>query len=52
MAALVANGGTNKEVAAELFLSVKTVEANRSRIYAKLNVRSRSELVVSLRSQR
>ena len=52
VAALVANGGTNKEVAAELFLSVKTVEANRSRIYAKLNVRSRSELVVSLRSQR
>jgi DNA-binding CsgD family transcriptional regulator len=45
VAGLVATGRTNKEVAAELFLSVKTVEANLSRIYAKLNVRSRSELV-------
>jgi DNA-binding CsgD family transcriptional regulator len=45
VAGLVASGHTNKEVAAQLFLSVKTVEANLSRIYAKLNVRSRSELV-------
>jgi DNA-binding CsgD family transcriptional regulator len=52
VAALVANGRTNKEVAAELFLSVKTVEANLSRVYDKLNVRSRSELVVRLISQR
>ena len=45
----VAHGSTNKEVAAELFLSVKTVEANLSRIYDKLNVRSRSELAGRLR---
>jgi DNA-binding CsgD family transcriptional regulator len=32
VAALVANGRTNQEVAAELFLSVKTVEANLSRV--------------------
>jgi DNA-binding CsgD family transcriptional regulator len=32
IAQLVANGHTNKEVAARLFLSVKTVEANLSRI--------------------
>jgi DNA-binding CsgD family transcriptional regulator len=44
IAQLVAGGRTNKEVAAELFLSVKTVEANLSRIYDKLGVRSRSEL--------
>jgi DNA-binding CsgD family transcriptional regulator len=44
VAELVAAGGTNKEVAAELFLSVKTVEANLSRIYRKLGVRSRTEL--------
>jgi DNA-binding CsgD family transcriptional regulator len=45
VAGLVASGHTNKEVAAKLSLSVKTVEANLSRIYSKLNVRSRSELV-------
>ena len=44
LAALVAAGRTNKEAAAEMFLSVKTVEANLSRVYAKLQVRSRSEL--------
>lgn len=44
VAELVRNGATNKEVAAELFMSVKTVEANLSRIYEKLGVRSRSEL--------
>jgi DNA-binding CsgD family transcriptional regulator len=44
VAELVAAGGTNKEVASELFLSVKTVEANLSRIYRKLGVRSRTEL--------
>ena len=49
IAHLVAHGRTNKEVAAELFLSVKTVEANLSRIYDKVNVRSRSELAGRLR---
>ena len=41
---LVALGRTNKEVAAALSLSVRGVEANLSRIYAKLGVRSRTEL--------
>jgi DNA-binding NarL/FixJ family response regulator len=41
---LVANGRTNKQIAASLFLSAKTVENNLSRIYAKLGVRSRTEL--------
>ena len=48
MAELVAAGRTNREVAAELFLSVKTVEANLSRIYRKLGVRSRTELASRL----
>ena len=37
-------GRRNKEVADELFISVKTVEANLHRVYQKLNVRSRTEL--------
>ena len=44
VAALVALGGTNREVADALFVSVHTVEANLKRIYRKLGVRSRTEL--------
>ena len=44
VAQLVEQGSTNKEVAATLYLSVKTVEAHLSHIYAKLGIRSRSEL--------
>ena len=44
VAALVADGSSNKEVAAALVVTVKTVEANLSRVYAKLGVRSRTEL--------
>jgi DNA-binding CsgD family transcriptional regulator len=40
----VADGLTNKEAAARLFMSVKTVESNLRRVYRKLNVRSRTEL--------
>jgi len=42
--ALVAEGRSNKEVAAALFLSVRTVEGHLSRAYGKLGVRSRVEL--------
>jgi DNA-binding NarL/FixJ family response regulator len=35
---------TNRDVAAALFVSPKTVEANLGRVYAKLGVRSRAEL--------
>ncbi len=41
---LVAEGLTNREVAAELYVSTKTVQYHLTRIYAKLGVRSRSEL--------
>ena len=40
----MATGRTNREVAAELLLSVKTVEVHLTRIYAKLGISSRSQL--------
>jgi DNA-binding CsgD family transcriptional regulator len=40
----VAVGATNREVAAALFLSPKTIEAHLSRVYSKLGLRSRTEL--------
>lgn len=48
IAELVAEGRSNKEVAAALFVTVKTVEANLSRVYAKLGLRSRAELARQL----
>jgi DNA-binding CsgD family transcriptional regulator len=44
VAQLVAEGHPNKEIAAMLFVTVKAVEANLTRIYAKLGIRSRTEL--------
>ncbi len=49
VSALVAQGLSNREVAAELYVSPKTVQYHLTRIYAKLGVRSRSELA-ALRS--
>lgn len=42
----VATGSSNKEIAAKLFMSQRTVEYNLTRIFEKLNVRSRSEAIV------
>jgi DNA-binding CsgD family transcriptional regulator len=44
VAVLVAEGRTNREVAAALFLGERTVAGHLTRVYAKLGVRSRSEL--------
>jgi DNA-binding NarL/FixJ family response regulator len=44
IAGLVAAGRTNREVAEQLVLSAKTVEAHLRNIYAKLGIRSRVEL--------
>jgi DNA-binding CsgD family transcriptional regulator len=49
VAKLAAGGATNREIAERMFISVKTVEANLSRVYGKLGVRSRTELASSSR---
>ena len=49
VAALVAEGRTNQEVAAALFLAERTVASHLTRVYAKLGVRSRTELARRLR---
>ena len=48
VAELVASGLSNKEVAAALVVSPKTVEAHLGRIYRKLEIRRRSELSARL----
>ncbi len=50
LALLVSQGASNQEAAAKLFLSVKTVEARLTRIYQKLDVRSRAQLATALRT--
>jgi DNA-binding NarL/FixJ family response regulator len=47
---LVARGWTNKEVADALSLRPKTVEWALTKVYRKLEVRSRTELVLKLAS--
>ena len=44
VAELAASGMTNRDVAAALFISPKTVESNLARIYRKLGIHSRAEL--------
>src|SRR6202012_4305065 len=46
IARLIAAGASNREVAASLFLSPKTIETHLTRIYRKLDVRSRSQLAL------
>ncbi|WP_331461071.1 AAA family ATPase [Micromonospora tarapacensis] len=48
VAELVADGRSNREVAAVLFTSVRTVEGHLSAIYRKLGVRSRTQLAATL----
>lgn len=48
---LLVQGRTNKDIAQALFLSVRTVEAHLRSIYAKLDVRSRTEAVLWAISQ-
>ncbi|MFF8971365.1 ATP-binding protein [Streptomyces sp. NPDC014995] len=45
VASLVMEGATNREIAARLFISVKTVEATLTRVYRKLGIRSRVDIV-------
>ncbi|MEJ2862439.1 helix-turn-helix transcriptional regulator [Actinomycetospora flava] len=48
----IADGQSNVEVAAALFVSRKTVEAHLTRIYRKLGVRSRTELAAEFTRRR
>jgi DNA-binding CsgD family transcriptional regulator len=48
IAQLVAAGRSNKEIASELFVTVRTVETHLTHVYAKLGVHSRTELVSRL----
>lgn len=50
VADLAVSGMTNRDIAAALFISPKTVEVNLSRIYRKLGIRSRMELYRALES--
>jgi DNA-binding CsgD family transcriptional regulator len=47
VAELAAQGRTNREIAAELYMGISTVEAHLSQVYRKLGVR-RAELAVTL----
>ena len=51
LAELAASGLSNREVADRAFVSVKTVEANLTRVYRKLGVRSRATLADALRAR-
>jgi DNA-binding CsgD family transcriptional regulator len=51
VAALVAEGKTNREVAAALFLSDRTVEGHLSHVFAKLGIRHRTELARALEAR-
>ena len=42
---LIAKGYGNKDIAEKLFVSVKTVEAHKTHIMTKLNLKSKPELV-------
>jgi DNA-binding NarL/FixJ family response regulator len=44
----VAEGRTNREIAASLFLAERTIASHLTNIYAKLGVRSRTELARNL----
>ncbi|WP_454325005.1 helix-turn-helix domain-containing protein [Streptomyces ambofaciens] len=49
MAALAAFGHTNREIAAQLHVTVSTVEQHLTRVYRKLNIARRQDLPPQLR---
>jgi DNA-binding CsgD family transcriptional regulator len=51
VAELIAREMSNRAAAAELFVSVRAVESTLTKVYAKLGVRSRTQLASYLRDQ-
>lgn len=51
VATMVATGASNPEVAAALFLSVRTVERHLAQIFVKLGLRNRTELAAAISSR-
>jgi DNA-binding CsgD family transcriptional regulator len=51
VAELIAQGMSNRAAAAELFVTVRTIESTLTKIYAKLGVRSRTQLASLLRDR-
>jgi DNA-binding NarL/FixJ family response regulator len=49
--ALVARGATNREAAATLFVSPKTIEYHLASVYRKLDIRSRTQLALAVRDR-
>jgi class 3 adenylate cyclase/DNA-binding CsgD family transcriptional regulator len=52
VAELVGEGKSNRDVAAELYVTVRTVEWNLTKVYGKLDIRSRTELARKLANDR
>jgi DNA-binding CsgD family transcriptional regulator len=48
VAEMAAAGRTNREIAADLFLTPKTIETHLGRAYSKLSITSRRELAAAL----
>jgi DNA-binding CsgD family transcriptional regulator len=44
IAELAATGASNREISAQLFVSVRTVENHLATIYRKLGIKTRAEL--------
>lgn len=49
MAVAVARGGSNADIAGDLYLSVATVKANMTRIFTKLGTDSRVQVAMLVR---
>ncbi len=51
MLGLVAEGATNAEIAAQLYIAISTVKAHINSIFGKLDARSRTQAIVRARAQ-